>query len=1445
MPIQPEARHHDMGLWDGVLASPTKPAPALATPVIGSAPAKTGGLWGASISNAPAAQTKSTPSSSFSFNPVLNPVKPATPPPQSAQPGIFSRIGSAIGNFFSPQHPDSTIPASLYDQASAAVSRHIFENYQPDTNVSMAKSTPMIAPPGTTDTLDLVKGLGQGIARIPAEFAITAGQAGLSLADMAGGTNNLIKSDTGVPTTGMEWLFGDQPITGYGTKILNAADAIKNSPFAQHLGLDKYSLPLAFAGVIGGESLNFTGAGGEEAAIEALVRATDIGHTTMILRRIGVAEDLLPDLAPRIAQMKDAASIKDALHITDTLQRTTKLTSAISARPTEAVPQGLADARASLAENLKTATSDAKRGAIQSQIDLIDQKLAEQNRVYTESHDLGNTAAQEKPTPQEVSALDRGRNSEVPRSTPAIAERGGASNAQKVETEWQQAGFATKKEYEAALKDVASYGESPKQETVRQILAGKITFKPSPKDASEWKAILGNRYYKVFKKDATLHVDEKASELGYDNAEDLKNDVADEAYRRYNEAPAKAPRKQSGKMRTLTESINEPDAGLPKGSTVGEGTQASLVENPQPVKIQDNVPMPPTVGELLSNRARQPADPGHAIPPTPRETALHEMPQEAPRTSDQIPSTQHTTQKVDLSIQGKPVEQRVRSAIGRSQAIGTQIINKGQEAYLAGKGLSNADLAIIRDGYQAGKPIEEIAKKTANPTQAMDLMRKMTDYYDFELAADRAAGGDTARVERYIPQYWDLSNPIDAARWDELAKQKGIKPYYGFRSQSKVFKSYAEGIAAGFTPARSNILEDMKANYEAASHAISRQALKRGLKEAAPDMVGMSGYGMTAEGKPFVNSNVPGLEGLSYHPAIDRLLQGFQPLRSKDFIALVQKSGAEAALNHVGVMGQIDKMVAMAKSAPANAKEAGLSGVLGSIYDHVSGPMKQVLWNWSGFHSINITLSHMGASILHPITGAKGVVQSVGSAVSERVYRATVDSYKALMVAKDASGAEQSVFDWAVESGAFEARGLPAFGIEHFHPFKGGHRLIFDREIPVLQLNLAEQAARKGIVATSPEGLALGREIRAITGEINAKTMNINPNTLKAASRALLAPGFTFSKYKTILDAFTSWGAEHGAAGNLARTAVIGKSAIIGVAATLGTLLATGKFPTLQQVLMNFTFDPRVQTNFTNPKGRKIDITFPKTFLAEGASAVLDPVAYGNARLNPLISDILKLYTNKDYYDRPLVDPNVKTSTALQLAENLGIGHLPIGAQAVINTMLNKQTKLQGAISIGGLGTRVSQNDPIMVKYAGIDHAIEQIKGIAPDDPDRLSKMQTIFNSLPPDDRKSLAYQELLNGVSTKGIYQSEVERKYFEVQDLLKKGDLTVAAAITKAMSKRDYQTYKSIKTRLAHEATFQKVRDLVSKGDMKGATALTGAMSKQEYGSYQTWKKNNPTGN
>lgn len=1466
-------------------------------------------------------------------------------PDAAEAPVNFNAISLTKAIPSSPQMAPTT-PASLYDQQSAQTSKEAISS-MPAPDFGIEGSTPSSAP-SSASTAETLKGMAQGLARIPAEFAISAGQAGLSISDLATGRSDLEKTDAGVPTTGASWLLGDQPIKGYGSQILDLEQKIKASPFAQETGLADHAQTLAFAGVVGGETLNFVGAGGEDAALDYLAKTTDIAQTTKILRTIGVSEDLLPTVAPKIAQMSDPAAIKDALTMVDNLQKTTKLNAkvishvsppdlAVSIHGNKFFGNEIKDAIATgrtinldsdplkmsmgvpdaanhapfaqaqqeafkkalyLPENKSPNVYISVAGPATGKTEVIGKSLEDAGGIYLQ----GTGANYDRTVSHFEEAVKAGKS-------PVIV-----SNVVDPIDAWEFAnkreaagGHVTSFEYfmdrskqaQSTLKRLIQDGYPVRMKDSRGLSLEASKSTPFIKDPQEQLAILDKVSYDE------SHVQDNSGASGSHRQDIQRSEAPPQMGRSPGEVeppsdtvPPAASQEASPDLVAQIAASKDPatiaklleQTGVDPAEIPAMSAKLAAADSPAKVeKIIEGFDEPPKTSGNAGSGSAPPRNPKG------RETGTPEGRNPSGEQPSKSSFPQDTKNKINLKVYGTSVPERVRNVIGQSEALATKITSKGQEAYLASRGLDDATLKYIRDEYQAGKTPDEIAKEIAEPLHADELpppaerpdmykrlrlgtdytgtaeqnakmletlkagsetgspgvaakvktfLTKLEDYYDYELAADRAAGGDTPRVQNYLPQYWDLNKPADLDRFNELAKQRGISPYYGYRSQPKIFKSYAEGEAAGFKPARQNIAEDLQAHSKASAHVISRQALGDMLPEAAPDMTSMSGYGQTKEGKPFVNSNIPGLEGMSFHPSVAKLLQGYEPLsgvNAADFVKIVKEKGATAALEQAGVASTIDKAVHMIKAVPESAKEAGFIGVAASIYDHVSGPMKQVLWNFSGFHSLNITLSHMGASILHPLTGTKGVLQSVGAAASERLYNATVNSYKALMVGKDAEGAPQSVYDWAVDAGVHETRGLPAQGLEHVNVFAGGTRVIFDREIPVLKLNLAEQAARKGIVASSPEGIAVGKEINAITGEISNKAMNFNPNTVKNASRLLLAPGFTISKYKTLVDAFTKWGSENGAAGSLARQAVIGKSMIVGTAVTLGTLLATGKFPSLQQILMNFTINPSIQTNILNPKGQKIDIGMPKTYVSEATGLATDPVGYLNSRLNPLLSTALKAETGKDYYGNPLVNPNVPESSGAQLAQNLGIGYLPIGAQAVVNGMLGKSTPAQAAIQIAGLTTKVSASDPVSIKYAGINSAQAQIKAIAPDDPDRLEKMQAIFNSIPAADRKSLAYQELMAGVSTKGVYTSETEQKYFQVQALLQSGDTAGAAAITKAMTPAEYSTYKGIKTRLAHVADFQKVQSLVSSGNVAAAAQITAGMTKEEYASYQTWKKAN----
>lgn len=169
-------------------------------------------------------------------------------------------------------------------------------------------------------TPDSVKKVGtsliQSLFRIPADFGVSAAQAGTALSDRFFGTDSATNAmEKQIPTGNLANFLGDEPIEGYAKQIENLSNVIKSSAFAKQLGLDKHSMPLAFAGIVGGEALNFIG--GEENAIEQIAKEKVPEAIRTLLIKSGVNESVASKAAPHLAATSDKAEIKATL---DTLR---------------------------------------------------------------------------------------------------------------------------------------------------------------------------------------------------------------------------------------------------------------------------------------------------------------------------------------------------------------------------------------------------------------------------------------------------------------------------------------------------------------------------------------------------------------------------------------------------------------------------------------------------------------------------------------------------------------------------------------------------------------------------------------------------------------------------------------------------------------------------------------------------------------------------------------------------------------------------------------------------------------------------------------------------------------------------------------------------------------------------------------------------------------------
>jgi soluble lytic murein transglycosylase-like protein len=667
------------------------------------------------------------------------------------------------------------------------------------------------------------------------------------------------------------------------------------------------------------------------------------------------------------------------------------------------------------------------------------------------------------------------------------------------------------------------------------------------------------------------------------------------------------------------------------------------------------------------------------------DTALESAKQNAGIVEDETP----IKNKLDLSIQGNTDKTRVASAINRSETVRNTVNTLGKDTERAMLKLPKADLSLF-DKYEEGMNEEDLAKLSKNPSQFKKALDKLKNFYDMSLSIDRSLGGLTKKIETYIPHYWDLSDPEMLAEFNRLAKAKGLKEWDGLpgHSMPRVFKTYAEGIDAGFTRKNADALGDLRQYYEGASNALSKRTLLQGLQDAVPDKVSAAGTGMTEKGQQFVDLTDKDLRGMSVHPQVAKQLKGFNELRSKDLFNELSKAGFSIT-DH--------------KSWPKLVEgytNTGFGNTLGTFWDRSTGPVKR--WILQGpFHLLNVGTNFLGRGIFNPIKAVRGVAEAIPAFFSETATQAIEDSFKNTMV----KGQNISKFDHFLQSGVDVDRSAPLTGLAQLNPAKQFRSAVFDRALYTLKMNMADMSLGSGkFAAGSPKAIEIGKEINMMMGEMNPRTMGLDPNTLKIFDRFLLAPKFTISKWKVTGDALTKWGGENTPAGMEALRGVIGKSIAMGTLATMGTKIMTGKYPNLQQIMLNYTIDPQTQTNQKNPAGHLQDWAWPKTFISEIAGGLVDPQEYAQARLNPGLSDVIDWKKNTDFYGNQISNPEDSLLKQNEdKAKNIGIGSLPIPVQNAIKYKQGMQTFSQMVTNIAGLRTHTDPNDPVMKYFNNFD----------------------------------------------------------------------------------------------------------------------------------------------
>lgn len=222
----------------------------------------------------------------------------STPAPTIPQSGAFSI--SAFPKFETPINTDKPLVSS--------------EGITPKVSDSGANRFDFTFNKPGFNLVNIVKDVAQSVARVGASVALTASQ-------NYGGPGEIAVDPTApkYQQNIQKVIFGDEPIQSYQNRISGATKT------AEKLGLGKLSGVGAFAGVLGGDALNFLGGEFEaDKFIANIAKETNVGKIITSLTEKGFAEDIAKTYAEKLATTTDRKIVEEAIAKATELQLGTK-----------------------------------------------------------------------------------------------------------------------------------------------------------------------------------------------------------------------------------------------------------------------------------------------------------------------------------------------------------------------------------------------------------------------------------------------------------------------------------------------------------------------------------------------------------------------------------------------------------------------------------------------------------------------------------------------------------------------------------------------------------------------------------------------------------------------------------------------------------------------------------------------------------------------------------------------------------------------------------------------------------------------------------------------------------------------------------------------------------------------------------------------------------------
>jgi hypothetical protein len=227
--------------------------------------------------------------------------------------------------------------------------------------------------------------------------------------------------------------------------------------------------------------------------------------------------------------------------------------------------------------------------------------------------------------------------------------------------------------------------------------------------------------------------------------------------------------------------------------------------------------------------------------------------------------------------------------------------------------LSTNDKANLEDYMQGTKD----ATQADNPAQVQAAMKDARTLYDTGHALGENFG-KTKHIENFVPGYWDreadagmdklkanqaMEEEYGTQTWNSMSQEEKDQAlagytqqplgeevnYGGLHAKGKVFKTKAEGVAAGYKPMFDNPFDAMRRYTMGAKLQLGDQAMIQGIRAAEPVAAGQR-YAINLKGGGPVTVGKAGIkvlknEGVKPPPGI--IKKGFQGINSSAIKTIV------------------------------------------------------------------------------------------------------------------------------------------------------------------------------------------------------------------------------------------------------------------------------------------------------------------------------------------------------------------------------------------------------------------------------------------------------------------------------------------------------------------------------------------------------------------------------